>query len=112
MKIPTRRGPHNSKSAGVGKKGQFDTYEVDSNEKGEIQAYAKDRKDLVILHDLVYPRVQLKDHNDLTYQFAVPLKYRKRALELIHDEFGHLGIDRTTSLMQDRFYWLHMAEDI
>ena len=94
------------------KKGQFDTYKVDPNEKGEIRAYAKNRKDLVILHDLVYRRVQLKDHDDLTYQFAVPPKYRKRALELIHDEFGHLGIDRTTSLMQDRFYWPHMAEDV
>ena len=75
------------------KKGQFDTYKADPNEKGEIRAYAKNRKDLVILHDLVYRRVQLKDHDDLTHQFAVPLKYRKRALELIHDEFGHLGID-------------------
>ena len=66
------------------KKDQFDTYKADLNEKGEIRAYAKNRKDLVILHDLVYHRVQLKDHDDLTYQFAVPPKYRKRALELIH----------------------------
>ena len=94
------------------KKAQFDTYKVDPNEKGEIHAYAKNRKDLVILHDLVYHRVQLKDHDDLTYQFAVPPKYRKRALELIHDEFGHMGIDRTTSLMQDYFYWPYMVQDV
>ena len=94
------------------KKGQFDTYKADPNKKGEIRAFAKNRKDLVILHDLVYHRVQVKDHDNLTYQFAVPPKYRKRALKLIHDEFGHLGIDRTTSLMQDRFYWPHMAEDV
>ena len=56
--------------------------------------------------------MQLKDHDNFTYQFAVPPKYRKKALQLIHDEFGHLGIDRTTSLMQDRFYWPHMVEDI
>ena len=70
--------------------------------------YAKNRKDLVILHDLVYRRFKLKDHDDLTYQFAVPPKYRKRALELVHDEFGHIGINQTTSLIQDPFYWLHM----
>ena len=63
------------------KKGQFDTYKADLNEKGEIRAYAKNRKDLVILHDLVYCRVQLKDHNNRTYQFAVPPKYRRRALD-------------------------------
>ena len=74
--------------------------------------YAKNRKDLMILHDLVYCKVQLKDHDTPTYQFTVPPKYRVRALELIHDEFRHLGIDQTTSLMQDSFYWPHMAEDI
>ena len=42
----------------------------------------------------------------------VPIKYRKRVLELVHDEFGHLGIDRTTGLMQERFYWPHMSDDI
>ena len=30
----------------------------------------------------------------------------------MHDEFGHFGINLTTSLMQDHFYWLHMAEDV
>ena len=33
-------------------------------------------------------------------------------MELIHDEFGHLGVDRTTGLMQERFYWPHMSDDI
>ena len=61
--------------------------------------YAKNQKYLMILHDLVYRKVQLKDHETPTYQFMVLLKYRKRALKLGHDEFGHLGIDRTTSLM-------------
>ena len=70
------------------------------------------QKDLVIMYDLVYRKVQLKDYNDPTYQFVVPPKYRKRALELVHDQFGHLGIDQTTSLMQDWFYWPHMAEDV
>ena len=94
------------------KKGHFDMYKASSQDKGEIGAFAKSRKDMVILHDLVYRRVQLKDHDDATYQFAVPPKYRKWALKLVHNEFGHMGIYRTTSLMQDCFYWPHMAEDI
>ena len=50
-------------------------YQVSPQEKGEIHAYAKSRKDLLILHDLVYHWVQLKDHNDVMYQFAVPPKF-------------------------------------
>ena len=34
------------------------------------------------------------------------------ALELLHDRFGHLGIDRTTTLATGRFYWPHMTEEI
>ena len=75
------------------KKGQFDMYKVGPGEKGEICNYAKSRKDLIILHDLVYQNIQLKDHDAPTYQFVVLPKYQKRALELVHDEFRHLGID-------------------
>ena len=94
------------------KKGHFDTYKAGPQDPGEVRAFAKNRKDMIIMHDLVYCKVQLKDHGNTTYQFAVLPKYRKRALELVHDEFGHLGIDWTTSLMQDHFYWPHMAEDV
>ena len=86
------------------KKGQFDTCKADTHKKGKMCYYAKSQKDLVILHDLVYWREQLKDHDILTHQFMVPSKYRTSALELVHNEFGHLGIDLTTSLMQDQFY--------
>ena len=34
------------------------------------------------------------------------------ALELLHDKFGHLGIDRTTGLSCERFFWPRMAEEI
>ena len=33
-------------------------------------------------------------------------------MEACHDNMGHLGIERTTSLLRDRFYWLSMIEDI
>ena len=61
---------------------------------------------------VLYRRVKLKDHDKETYQFVVPSGYWRKALELVHDEFGHLGVDRTTWLMQERFYWPHMSDDI
>ena len=30
----------------------------------------------------------------------------------MHDELGHLGMDCTLSLLQDRFFWYQMAEDV
>ena len=38
--------------------------------------------------------------------------FHKQALEACHDEIGHLGVERTTSLLKDRFYWPKMESDI
>ena len=43
-------------------------------------------------------------------QFVVPQEYRKLALKLLHDNFGHLGIDRTTILVVERFFWPKMSD--
>ena len=45
-------------------------------------------------------------------QFVLPKPFRKQALETCHDEVGHLGIERTTSLLKDRSYWPGMEDDI
>ena len=46
------------------------------------------------------------------FQFVLPKPYWKQSLEACHDNMGHLGIERTTSLLGDRFYWPTMIEDI
>ena len=61
---------------------------------------------------MLYRRIRLRDQEEDTYQFVVPRKYRSLALNLLHDQFGHLGIDRTTVLATGRFYWPHMTEEI
>ena len=42
----------------------------------------------------------------------LPQSYWKQAMEACHDNMGHLGIERTTSLLRDRFYWPSVIEDI
>ena len=42
----------------------------------------------------------------------LPKQYWKQALEACHDNMGHLGIERTTSLLRDQFYWPSMLEVI
>ena len=46
------------------------------------------------------------------FQFVIPQPYWKQALEAFHDNMGHLGIERTTSLLRDHFYWPSILEDI
>ena len=77
-----------------------------------MKSYVKVRADLELENGLLYRRLRLKDHDADTYQFVVPVKYRLVALDLLHDQFGHLGIDRTTALSCERFFWPRMSEEI
>ena len=52
-----------------------------------------------MLHQgLLYRKLRLKNRDEDTYQFVVPSEFRRTALSLVHDSFGHLGIDRSTVL--------------
>ncbi len=45
-------------------------------------------------------------------QLVLPEKYRKMVMNSLHDDSGHLGLDKTYGLIQDRFYWPRMKLDI
>ena len=63
-------------------------------------------------HGLLYKKyydIYLKEER---MQFVLAKKYWHKALEACHDNVGHLGIERTISLLCDRFYWPNMAQDI
>ena len=70
------------------------------------------RSQLLFRCGLLYRKVfdgQLKENK---FQFVLPLTYWKQALEACHDNMGHLGIERTTSLLRDHFYWPSISGDI
>ena len=77
-----------------------------------MKSYVKVRSELTLHQGLLFRKLRLKDKDEDTYQFVVPLEFRKLALSLTHDSFGHLGIDRSTVLMIDRFFWPKMSEEI
>ena len=64
----------------------------------------KQRKHLKIEHGLLYRTLRQKGSARLISQFVLPFRFRKRALEACHDEFGHQGMDKTTLLLQKRFF--------
>ena len=61
---------------------------------------------------LLYRKVFDGQLQENKFQFVLPKPYWRQALEACHDNMGHLGIERTTSLLRDRFYWPSMIEDI
>lgn len=45
-------------------------------------------------------------------QLVLPEKYKETVLKELHNKMGHQGMDRTTSLIQDRFFWPYMRKEI
>ena len=72
----------------------------------------KYRKDLVIKNGLLYKKAQLKNHDQSIIQFVLPSDFHKRTLRALHDDIVHLGMDRTFNLVQERFFWPKMNEDV
>ena len=45
-------------------------------------------------------------------QLCVPQIYRTQVLQLLHDNMGHQGIERTLLLVMERFWWPFMTKEI
>ena len=46
------------------------------------------------------------------HQPVLPTEYGALAKEMLHDECGHQGLEHTVVLIQERFYWGTMLQDI
>lgn len=51
-------------------------------------------------------------HGQPRKQIVLPKKYRKEVIYKLHNEMGHLGVDRVIALIRERFYGLKMAEEV
>lgn len=45
-------------------------------------------------------------------QLVLPEKYRKMVMKSLHDDSGHLGLDKTYGFIKDCFYWPRMKSDV
>ena len=64
-----------------------------------------------MIDGLLYRRWVYK--NEMTYlQFVMPIAFRKKTILACHDQFGHLGMDKTLVLLQERFFWPKMNDDV
>ena len=72
----------------------------------------RQRKDLFLDNGLLYRKAYFKTTNKLIHQFVMPLQFRKRTVMVCHDDYGHLGMDRVLILLQERYFWPKMSEDV
>ena len=78
----------------------------------ESKRLFQNRSHLLFRCWLLYREIFDGQQQENKFQFVLPKSYWKQSLEACHDNMGHLGIERTTSLLKDRFNWPSMIEDI
>ena len=66
----------------------------------------------IIRNNLLYRKCESTNHDRKFLQSVLSKVSRKQTLESCYDEIGHLGIERTSSLLKDRFFWPNMDSDL
>ena len=68
------------------------------------------RFDRLVLIKGVLHRIYISNDAEI-HQFVLPLEYHETVLRMLHDDYGHQGLDWTLALVRDRFYWSTMNHD-
>ena len=77
-----------------------------------MRVLLKYKQDLVIRNGLLYRKVKLKNQDSVVNQFILPKTHRCPATLALHDDYGHLGMEKTLGLLQEWFFWPKMIGDI
>ncbi|XP_063841035.1 uncharacterized protein LOC135089423 [Scylla paramamosain] len=96
----------------LGDLGRFD-FEVKyrpGKENEEFRQWWRVRGSLIMRHGVIYWRG--KETDSRKWKVVLPVNQRQEVLKAAHDQWGHQGVARTTSLVKDRFAWPGLHEDI
>lgn len=75
--------------------------------RDDITILARERNKLYVNDDGVLYRKSVA-----RAQLVLPAAFHQLIYKELHEEMGHLGVERTLSLIRDRFYWPHMQRDV
>lgn len=81
----------------------------DSNLPPETELMRREQSRLTMKEGLLHRGSKMASAEVM--QLVLPSKYIPTILKSMHDSMGHLGIDRTTDLVRNRFYWPKMLRD-
>ena len=77
-------------------------------DKKVTTAYVKAKEQLLIKNGLLYRKTRQGPAGEIVFQFVVPQRHRSATLDGCHREAAHQGQCRSTTLMQEHFWWLGM----
>lgn len=85
------------------------TFDKDSN--AEAMLLQREANKLAITDGVLYRKVQRQPGKEI-HQLVLPREHVAMVLRSLHDESGHLGVDKTVELIRDRFYWPRMSAEV
>ena len=86
-------------------------YQIQKTDEAGSKILLRFRDNLCLVDGLLYQKWVYK--KEMVYlQFVLPKTFRKKTILACHDQFGHLGINKTLVLLQERFFWPRMNEDV
>ena len=78
-------------------------------DKKATTAYVKVKEQLLIKNGLLYRKTRQGLADEIVFQFIVPERHRSATLDGCHQEAAHQGQRRSTTLMQECFWWPGMT---
>ena len=78
-------------------------------DKKATAAYVKVKEQLLIKNGLLYCKTRQGQAGEIVFQFVVPQRHRSTTLDGCHQEAAHQGQRRSTTLMQECFWWPGMT---
>ena len=81
-------------------------------DKKATAAYIKVKEQLLIKNGLLYCKTQQGQADEIVFQFIVPQRHWSATLDGCHQETAHQGQCRSTTLMQEHFWWPSRTQDL
>ena len=78
-------------------------------DKKDTTAYVKVKEQLLIKNGPLYCKTWQGLVDEIMFQFIVPQRHRSTTLDGCHQEVAHQGQHRSTTLMQEHFWWPGMT---
>ena len=78
----------------------------------DLKSMMQLRKDFFMEGGLLYRKANFKASGKQVDKFMMPQQFCKQTVRVCHEDYGHLGMDRVQILLQERFYWPKMSEDV
>ena len=88
------------------------SYKVKEDDPTGMKILMKYHRDFILRKGFLYRKVQLKNQYDIVFQFVLPKTFQKKTVLAFYDKMEHIGMDQPLVLLQSRFFWPKMSEDV